>query len=661
MQALLKPLTKMKKIVTSLVLLLAMSMSASVIHAQKSSDEVLFTVDGTPVTKGEFLYVYQKNNPSKKNDMSRESLQEYLDLYINFKLKVAEAHALHIDTTRKVREELDKYGDQLIKSNFDKEVLEPAIRKHYERMKTERMVYHVMQGLGASSTAEDSAKALMQISEAWQAVQDGTAFETVATNYSTDPNAEKSGGRVGWVTGFSIPDMHFEDMTFETPIGKVSPIFETKYGYHYLTVKEERPSSGKVKVQHILVKVPQAANPEAEAKAKMRADSIYNLLRSGAQTFDALVELSDDQTTAQRGGHLDWFGVGKMVAPFEAAAFALKNPGDISEPVRTSYGWHIIRLEEKQGLGSFEEVSPDIKNRIERSSQYTDLRNDYVNQVRERYKFSEYPENKNAVIAVLDSNFINNSWNADMAKGMDQPIFAIGDKTFTQDDFAITLQVKQRAFRDKNIENKANKIYQQAFENMLIEYDMSQRNIDFSRLMQEYRDCIPLFALLEEKVWTAAAKDTAGLEAFYEAHKTDYMWEERVAATIYNCADAATAKSVRKLVKKNTADSLILAKINTDSVQRVTIQSGKFLPGQNTNVDNMNKKPGTSDDILNASGNITFVKLHNVVPAQPKTLAEARGYVISDYQDQLEKNWIASLRKKYPVQVNELVFNSMVQ
>jgi peptidyl-prolyl cis-trans isomerase SurA len=661
LQALLKPLSKMKKIVTSLILLLTISFSASVLVAQTGSDEVLFTVDGNPVTKGEFLYVYQKNNPTKKNDMSRESLQEYLDLYINFKLKVAEAHALRIDTTRKVREELDKYGDQLIKSNFDKEVLEPAIRKHYDRMKTERLVFHVMQALAANSTAEDSAKAIAQITEAWEAVQKGEDFERVAVNYSTDPNAEKTGGRVGWVTGFSIPDMHFEDMTFETPVGKVSPVFQTKYGYHFLTVKEERPSSGKVKVQHILIKVPQAANPEMEAKAKMRADSIYTLLRSGERSFDELVSLSDDQTTAQRGGQLDWFGVGKMVAPFESAAFALQNPGDISEPVRTSYGWHIIRLQEKQGLGTFEEVSPDIKNRIERSSQYTDLRNDYVNKVRNRYAFNEYPENKMAVIATLDSSFINNSWNADMAKGMDKPVFTIGDKTFDQDDFAITLQVKQRAFRDKNIDNKANKIYQQAYENMLIEYDMSERNVDFSRLMQEYRDGIPLFALLEEKVWTAAAKDTAGLEAFYEANKTDYMWEERVAATIYNCADAATAKSVRKLVKKNTADSLILAKINTDSVQNVTIQSGKFLPGQNTNVDNMNKKPGTSDDILNASGNITFVKLHNIVPAQPKTLAEARGYVISDYQDQLEKNWIASLRKKYPVKVNESVFNSMVE
>lgn len=626
-----------------------------------TEDPVLFTVAGEPVTRSEFLYVYQKNNPTKQGDFSEASLQEYLDLYINFKLKVAEAHALRIDTTRKVREELDKYGDQLIKSNFDKEVLEAAIVKHYDRMGTERLVYHVMQGLGKESTPADSAAALAKINEAWEKVQKGADFENTAREYSSDPNISASGGRVGWVTGFSIPDMRFEDMAFETKVGGVSPVFLTKYGYHFLLVKEERPASGQVHVQHILIKTNPKDDNAANTRQEALADSIYFMLMNGADFNELCDRYSDDQGTAKRGGQLDWFGVGKMVQPFEEAAFSLKNPGDISKPVKTAYGWHIIRLQEKRGIAPFEDARVDIKSRIERTSQYSELRNDYVSKVKQTYKFMEYPDNIAAVVATLDSTFLNNEWSADKAKGMDKPVFTIGSKTYTQDDLAITLQVKQRTSRDRDIQGKFRSIYEASRDNMLIEYDMSARNEDFRRLMQEYRDGIPLFALLEQKVWTAAAQDTAGLEAFYDMHKSDYMWEERVDASIYKCADAATAKAVRKMVKKNTADSLILRKMNTDSVVVVNIEHNKFLNGQNSNVDAMNKKPGMSEDILGSNGNITFIKLHSVIPPMPKTLKEARGYVISDYQDQLEQEWITSLREKYPVVVNEKVFNSMVQ
>jgi len=651
----------MKNVIVYLLLAATVGMTSVNLSAQTNSESVLFTVDGNPITKGEFLYVYQKNNPTKQNDYSQESLEEYLDLYINFKLKVAEARALRIDTTRKVREELDKYGDQLIKSNFDKRVLEPAVERQYKRMKTERLTYHVMQALGTKATGEDSVAALKKITEAYEAFKEGMSFADVAKNFSSDPNGAENGGRVGWVTGFSIPEMTFENMVYNTKIGETSEVFLTKYGYHFIMVKEERPSSGEVKAQHILIKVPTNATEDIQKKAQARADSIYKLIKSGEQSFADLVKLSDDKTTAARGGDLDWFGIGRMVTPFENAAFALENPGDISEPVRTSYGWHIIRLQEKKGIAPFEEAQKDIKQRIERSSQYVDLRTEYVNKVKEKYEFTEYADNKAEVLALLDSNFVNNVWQANQTSKMTKPVFSIGKQTYTQDDLAITMQVKQRAFRDKNIERKFDKIYNQTVENSLIEYDMTKTDEDFRRLMQEYRDGIPLFALLEQKVWTAAAQDTAGLEAYYEANKTNYMWGERVDATIYTCADADVAKQVRKLAKKNKADSVILAEFNVDSVKNVTIESRYFLEGQNTGVDNMNKQAGMSDDMLNSSGNVSFIKVRGVIEPMPKTLNEARGYVISDFQDELETKWIQSLKDKYPVAVNKDVFNSMVK
>lgn len=627
-----------------------------------TKDEVLFTVAGQPVTKEEFLYVYRKNNPDKQNDYSKESLQEYLDLYINFKLKVTEARAERIDTTEKVREELQKYGDQLIKSNFDKEVLEQAAQKMYGRMQTERMVYHIMIGVDTKAPGADTLAAITKLNGARERILKGEDFSKIAKELSTDKTSPNDPGLVGWVIAGQIPDPTFENAVFETAVGGVSPVIKTKYGYHIIRVTKERPAQGTVTAAHILVKTPKEAKPEDIAKAKSKIDSIYNLLKTDAATFEELAtKHSDDKSTAANGGKLEPFTTGKMVLPFQEAAFALKNPGDISAPVQTSYGWHIIRLIEKKPMGTYAEMKDELKGKIERSPEYKDLRADFVNKAKQRYAFTENTDAKKEMLATLDSAFVKNTWSMQQAKGMNKVMFSIGNKQFTQSDMASYLEINQRITRDKNIEEKYNKLYAQALEQTVIEYDLSERNVDFRRLLQEYRDGLPLFAMLERKIWSRGSTDTAGLRAYYEIHKTEYMWEERVEATTYICKDSKTAKAVRKLAGKNVSDKDIMAKFNKDSVQLVTVKTALYLPGQDSNVDKLNKTPGIGEDMLNADGSIQFVKLNKVIPPTPKSLDEARGYVISAYQDQLEKEWIEELHKKYPVSVDKQVFNSMVR
>ncbi|MFN0275615.1 MAG: peptidylprolyl isomerase [Chitinophagales bacterium] len=629
------------------------------------NDPVLFTVSGQPITKSEFLYVYQKNNPNKKNDFSKESLQEYLDLYINFKLKVSEARALQIDTAAKVRDELEKYGDQLIKSNFDKEVMDAAVQKHYNRMKTERQVSHLMITVAPDAKPEDTLAAYQKIMTAKERIMKGEDFAKVTAEVSSDQNAKETGGMLGWMTAYSIPEMNFENAAYNTKVGGVSEIVKTKYGYHLIKVHQEKPASGQVKVAHILIKPKtiggNPANMDFDA-AKVKVDSIYNLVKSGQMTFaEAVKKYSDDTNTKVKDGELEAFGVGKMVPAFEAAAFGLKNVGDISEPAKTKFGYHIIKLLEKKPIATLEEAKSDIRSKIERSEEYNQLRNDFVAKAKAKYNFKEYPENKAAFIASLDSTFINNSWKLNKASGMNLPLFTLGDGTFTQQHMANYIDLNQKANRDKDATAKFDKLYKTASEQFIIEYDLTTRNEDFRRLMQEYRDGIPLFALLEQKVWTAAAKDTAGLEKYYEMHKNEYMWDERVDATVYRCPDESTAKEVRKLAAKNIADSIVVTKFVIDSVEMVSAESAYYITGQNSNVDAMNKKTGIGENILGSDGSITFVKVNGVVPPQPKTLKEARGYVISNYQDYLEKQWIEELRNKYPVKVNSDVFNSMIK
>lgn len=624
----------------------------------KNGDETLFTVNGQPVTKEEFLYVYKKNNPGKETDFSKESLQEYLDLYINFKLKVAEARTLKIDTTEKVREELQKYGDQLIKSNFDKEVLDPAAKKLYDRLQKERLVYHVMIKADA---IKDSAAAIQKLNTARDRVMKGEDFGKVASEVSSDTSNKKDPGLVGWITANQIPDADFENMVYNTPVGNVSQVFKTKFGYHFIKITQERVAQGTVTVEHILVKTAKNASAADIAKAKVKADSIYQLVKKGADFEDLAAQYSDDKGSANNGGKLEPFTTGKMVMPFQEAAFALKNPGDYSAPVQTAYGWHIIRLLEKKPIGTYDEMKDELKGKVERSPEYKTLRNDFVNRVKKTYRFTENADARNEFYATLDSSFIKNNWTMSRAAGLNKVVFSIDKVNFTQNDLASYIELNQRSSRDKDMKLKFDKIYTQALEQTLIEYDLAARNIDFRRLMQEYRDGIPLFALLEQKVWSMAAKDTVGLEKYYDAHKTEYMWDERVDASVYTVSDPAILKDVKKLAEKNTADKDIMSKYNNDSVSVVTITSNLFLMGQNSNVDKLNKKVGMGEDILNADGSVTFVKINKVVPPAPKTLKEARGYVISNYQDYLEKQWILELHKKYPVSVNDAVFNSMIR
>lgn len=645
----------------TLMLLAGMLLITSVNAQTPGGNEVLFTVDGQPVTKEEFLYVYKKNNPDKQNDYSKASLDEYLDLYINFKLKVAEARAEHIDTTEKVREELQKYGDQLIKSNFDKEVLEAAALKMYNRSQTERLVYHIMIAIDANAPGADTTGAIKKLNAARDRLMKGEDFGKVAAEISTDKTNANDPGLVGWITAGQIPDANFENAAFETPVGTYSNVIKTKFGYHIIKVVKERPSPGMVTVGHILIKTPKDAKAPEIAKAKAKADSIYALLKGGAEFEELAGKYSEDKVSAANGGRLEPFTTGKMVLPFQEAAFALKNQGDISAPVQTAFGFHIIRLIERKPNGTFAEVKDELKGKIERSPEYKTLRADFVEKVKTKYPFTENVDAKKELLAKLDSSFVKNSWNLNAAAGMNKVMFSIGNRSFTQADMASYIEINQRVSRDKNIEEKYNKLYTQALEQTLIEFDLSERNIDFKRLLQEYRDGLPLFAMLERKIWSKGSTDSVGLAAYYEAHKTEYMWEERIDATTYTVADAKTAKAVRKMAGKNASDKSIMDKYNVDSTQLVTVKTAVILPGQDSNVDALNKTPGIGNDILNADGTITFVKINKIVPPTPKTLDEARGYVISAYQDQLEKQWIEELHKKYPVVVNEKVFNSMVR
>lgn len=644
-----------------LAVLLATS-AGLVAQSPTASEAVLFRVGDVPVTLDEFAYVYRKNNPSKQDDYSRASLEEYLELYINFKLKVTEARALRIDTLPGVRSELDRYRRQLVKSYFDKAVTDGMAEQAYDRMRQEIEVAHIMVSVQPNAAPEDTLEAWKEISALRRRLEKGEDFDAVAKAESDDPNARENGGNLGFMSGLSVADQSFEDALFNTPKGRLSPIVRTRYGYHVVKPGERRTNPGTVTVAHLLVKVKDADDDEGYGKALAEIRGLRDSLTSGAD-WDRLVALhSDDKPTARRGGLLEPFGTGKMVDAFEEAAFALEEDGQISEPVRTAYGWHLIKRVSRDPLGGYDELKPEIMRRLQRAGRYDEARETYVRRAQRQYGFTENDSVFARVRAAMDSSLLINTWRARKLGERDLPLFRLGNTAYTTGEFADHVEASQRAYRERDIADKLGRLYDQFVEEMTIEYALGRRDEGFRRLLQEYRDGILLFELTEDKVWQEAMRDSTGLANFYADHTDRYLWEERVDATIFTVTDAKVAKKARKMAGKGSSPAEIRDRYNEEGQPAtVIVESGLWLPGQNDAVDAAGTEPGLSDNTTDEAGNTVFVRINAVVPPTPKTLDEAKGYVISDYQEYLEQRWVEELRAKYPVTVNQAVFETLIR
>ncbi len=625
-------------------------------------EEVLFSVGNEPVSRSEFDYVYRKNNPSKQNDYSRSSLEEYLDLYINFKLKVREARALRIDTLPTVQSELDRYRKQLVKSYFDRAVTDGMTASAYDRMMMEIDAHHIMISVQPGAEPEDTLAAYNRIRQIRDRLLKGEDFGALAAMVSEDPSAVENKGNIGYVTGLQIPDASFEDALFNTPKGQISQPVRSRYGYHLVKPGERRSNRGTVSVAHLLVKVPKDADEETRSAALKRATELREQIRGGIP-FDSLVmKNSDDKGTAAQGGRLEPFSTGKMVPAFEEAAFALKNPGDVSEPVETSYGYHLIRLIEHNPLPGYEEMKGEIMRRIQRAGRYDEARNQFIRQAQSEFGMKENPSALAQFIANTDSSILINTWRARKATRLQDTLFMLGNTPFMIEDFAAHVERSQRAYRDEDIAAKVNRLYDQYVEDISVEYALGRRDEPFRRLLQEYRDGILLFELTEEKVWQQAMRDSTGLMAFYEQNKQRYLWDERVEAVIYTIEDAKTAKKVRKSLQGGATDEEILSKYNTEDQDPVVrTEFSNYLKGQSAFVDAAGSEIGLAENQSNESGHVVIVQVLELLPKMPKSLDEAKGYVISDYQEHLEKSWVAELRAKYPVQVNSEVLESMIR
>ncbi len=650
--------TQLMRSVLTLILFSAISLSSL-----GQSPKLLFTYGNDSVYTDEFMRVFLKNN--RKDEQTDSSLRAYLDLYINFKLKVKEATSQGMGESPAFIQELAGYREQLSRSYMtDTSLTSRLMKEAYQRMKEEIHASHILVLVGPNALPRDTMKAYKRIQSLREKAVNGANFDTLAYYNSEDISAKNNLGDLGYFSAFDMI-YPFESQAFQTNTGEISPIFRTEFGYHILKVKEKRPYRGEVKVSHLMLRLNTNPSPEEVQKAKRKIDSLYAQLKAGADWGTLVKTYSEDVNSSNNNGDLNWIRTNSPVAtPFREAAFALENEGDISEPVLTDFGWHIIRLNERRGLAPFEEIRDRLKMQVNREPERVKMSEEaLVKRFKAENGFTENPEVLKAFIKQLDSSLLKGQFKAASVNSDKTPVmFTIGDRSLTTKEFAAYLEKYQTPQKDGSTEGLVNSMYHDFVAMEVLQYQkdhLEEKYPDFRYLMQEYHDGILLFNLTEKKVWDKAVEDTAGLKEFYEQHKQEYMWGERVVASVYECNSKSSWKMTRKLLRKGLEDVEISQQVNEKDPLSLVIKQSKFEKGENSFVDQVKWKPGTYS-VKNADGKYVVVVVKEVLPAGPKKFSEIKGLMTGKYQDQLERNWIEELKSKYPVDVREEALNGLL-
>jgi peptidyl-prolyl cis-trans isomerase SurA len=701
-----------QKIKTMKIKILTLSLISSVAFAQ-NNDPIVIKVGGKPITKSEFQALYTKNN-SKSVD--KKSIEEYAQMYALYKMKVFEAEANGLDTLQQFKNEYNNYKKQLAAPYLsDKNASEKVLEEAYERMKTEVKAAHILVRCNEDALPKDTLEAWTrinlyrnailgklptpkEIAEYEKLLRHSTMIESdlrkkdsalykvklnsiknlsqyikeagddkftgIAPKTSDDPSALENKGMLGYFSAFDMV-YPFENAAYNTKVGEVSPIVRTKYGYHIVKVYDKRPTRGEIQVAHVMVKFPKDATPEDRENAHKKIQEIYEKIKKGDLTFeDAVKQYSDDEQSKVRNGMLPPFKSGRYPESFEDAAFALKNDGDISEPVETPYGWHIIKRLGLKLVPPFDAIKNELKAKIQKDQRGLAGKQALIAKIKAECKFTENLKNRDKILQYLDSTYLKATWSADRVKPIENlEIIKLCNKTYTIKDFAKYLE-SQMIFRSPtDLKGLMELMYAKWRDKVVIDFEeerLPEKYPEFKNLLNEYRDGILLFDITDREVWSKAVKDTAGLKEFYEKNKNKYLWKERANVTIYKCADEKIAKQVRDLLKKNKSEKEILDIVNKKSQLNLSTYSTMLFKGENPLVDKYWKEGVIPENYKNTNENkIEVIVVTKVLPETPKTLLEARGQVTADYQNYLEKTWIEYLKNKYPVEINKEVLKTI--
>lgn len=651
------------------MLLAAATVAVTAFTAKAQTDATLFTVGNDEVKVSEFKYIYEKNNGSKA-DYSSKSLNEYLNLYENFKLKVKKAKELGLNTDEKLKTELDGYRKQLSASYLtDREIVEKLVKEAYQRSKKDVHISHILFSVKAGADAATDKTALDQ-ANALKGQLTAANFGEMAKQKSNDPSAAKNSGDVGFFTVFQLP-YALETAIYNAKDGEILGPIRTSFGYHLVLVHGSRAARGQVQAAHILLRT--KAGDDAKNKAAAATiQTVYKELQGGSAWNDLVTKYSEDNGTKSKEGVIGWFGINKYDAAFENAAFGLLRDGDYTQPFESSAGWHIVKRTKRLENPTYEESKTELSAKVKKDERFGQVQTALVERIKKDNNFKIYEDGRSAFLKTLTGDFMTYKWK----KGTDYEnlnMFSVGDRMVSLKEFAEFAERNpvQRtqtppgavspldpiaAALDRSINEMTTKIAMEYEEKSL-----DAKYPDYRALMREYEEGILLFEATKKLVWDKASSDEDGLKAFYDKNTNKYKWPERYKITTYTIksTDEKVIAGIRKAAKKKNGTTV--GKLFNEKEAVVAFEEGTFEKTKNPALAKLKGKKGEMSEAVSKDGTTTFIKVEAIVPSGSKTLAEARGYVVADYQDFLEKEWVKELRTAYPVKLNDATFNALIK
>ena len=651
-------------------------MPALFAHAQSKLDkQVLMTIGDQEVTVKEFNDVYYKNN-LKSDVIEKKSVDEYLDLFTTFRMKVMEAERLQLDTSAKFQRELAGYRKQLAKPFMSSDdITDELIEEAYQRKLKDIRASHILIRCDKNALPSDTLKAYNKAMDIRKRALKGEDFGDLAVRYSEDPSAKdmkatdqspaRPGNR-GDLGYFTVFDMvyPFETGAYNTKEGEISMPVRSDFGYHIIKVTSVTDAMGSIQAAHIFLQLPFDAPEEDVASTRQKADNIYKELiaKDGKNWNEMVQQYTDDRGTAPRNGALSPFTVSRIVPEFIEALKSLED-GQFAKPIRTNYGFHIVKLLSKSGVASFEKESKGLSERIEKDMRSKKSEEVVLKQVRKEYKFKQNDKNLEAFMATVDSTILDKTYEPSNQVDMNATLFSLENHPTKVSDFVNYIKTNMTIQKYVTPATYAYQLYEAFSNETTLNYadsHLEEKYPEFKELVQEYKDGIMLFDLMDREVWSKAMTDTLGLQEFHARNASKYMWEDRVEANIITVTKPESLSKVKALLDNGTPLDSLKSVIKRDSINYAFVRHGFYQHGDNQYVDQTEWKAGVRNEIASTVDQSTvIVCIRDVRKPEPKTLREARGLVTSDYQVELEQKWVQSLKDKYPVKINEKVLDKV--
>lgn len=635
------------------------SSSRSTLPPAANDPNVVAVYAGEALTLDEFEERYARTVGTHEaaSDDSLAEYEDFLERYVNFRLKVEAATEAGIAASSEIQNEIQSYRANLARPYLlEEEVVEPIVREIYDRRQKLNDVSHILLRVEPAAPPEDTLAVYRRLEAVRDSAVQGVDFGDLALRHSEDPSASarEQGigyrGRLGYFTAGRMVEP-FETYSYETPEGEVSPIFRTRFGYHILYVHDRREAVPDIRLAHIMMRPQPTA--EDSAATLQTINEIRERIDAGESFEELAKEYSVDQQSAARGGDIGFISFDAPIHPsFKDPAFALEEPGDVSDVIETTYGYHIIQLKERRELQSFDDSYEELKQLASRLPRLQEAEEDLARDI-----LAQHGASVDTVYVLTSLQDIpGDSLSFRLAEKslpdetLSHPFATLGDSTYSLNDvseYLSTTQFQRAADSESTIMAMLDGFLTKA----AIDYEaarLEERDEEFARIMDEFRDGLVLFKFMEDSVWTAAETDTSALETYYDARRGDYWWPERTRVISLQSSSDSLLQVLGGRLDSGESLQDLYASFEDDTLNAVRVDTMMISEATESVYDRaLELEAGQHTEPLTYRGGHILLVNDGVEEARQKTFIEARTQVVSEFQTVLEDRLIERLRERF--------------